>query len=464
MTFRIEKDSLGEKQVPKSALYGIHTVRALENFAISKRPPHPYLIRAFGAVKRASATVNRRLGKLDIEERLYDALILACDEMDNGLLGEHVLVDAFQGGAGTSTNMNVNEVLANAALVAMEKSPGNYEVLSPLSHVNLHQSTNDTYPTALKLACIRLIQQLEQQVVLLQESFQANEKKYEHVVKVARTQYQDAVLSTVGRQFGAYAEAVGRDRWRIYKCQERLRVVNLGGTAIGTGLGAPRQYIFQVVDTLREQTGIPLARAENLLDCTQNQDVFVEVSGIICALAATLQKIASDIRLMSSGPDAGIGELVLEKRQVGSSIMPAKVNPVIPEAVTQVAMQVMGNDTVIKNACASGSLELNPFLPLVAHNLLESLELLVNGVTVFTKYCVDTIGVNEAVCTRHVVDSNALATALVSKLGYEKVAAVMQQAQAANCSLFDAIIDEGLLPREELDALLNHWSVCKLGE
>jgi aspartate ammonia-lyase len=464
MTFRNEKDSLGEMQVPKDALYGIHTVRALENFSISKKPPHPDLIRAFGAVKRATATVNRRLGKLNIDERLYEALIEACDRMADGMLTEHVVVDAYQGGAGTSTNMNVNEVLTNAALIRFGKSPGQYDILSPLAHVNLHQSTNDTYPTALKLACIWLIQQLEQQVLLLQESFQLNEKKYEHVVKVARTQCQDAVLSTVGRQFGAYAEAMGRDRWRIYKCQERLRVVNLGGTAIGTGLGAPRQYIFQVVDILREQTGVPLARAENLLDCTQNLDVFVEVSGIVCALAANLQKIASDFRFMSSGPDAGIGEMVLEKRQVGSSIMPTKVNPVIPEAVTQVAMQVMGNDTVIRSACAHGSLELNPFLPLVAQNLLVSLEMLVNVVAVFKKHCVDTISVNEGVCAQHVARSNALATALVSKLGYDKVATLVQQAGAMNRSLYDAVIADGLLPREELDALLTHWSVCRLGE
>ena len=294
MTYRTEKDSLGEKQIPADVRYGIHTARALENFPISGQKNHPALIRAFGAVKRAAVTVNKIIGKLPLTDEIVDALLAACEQMTEGRLDEHVAVDAYQGGAGTSTNMNVNEVLTNTALIKLGKPPGQYDVISPLDHVNMHQSTNDTYPTALKLAGIWLLQTLEQQVLLFQEALQKKEKQYEHVVKVGRTQCQDAVLTTVGRQFGAYAEAMGRDRWRIYKCQERLRVVNLGGTAIGTGLGAPKQYIFQVVDTLREQTGVPLARAENLIDCTQNVDVFVEVSGIVSALAVTLQKMAGD--------------------------------------------------------------------------------------------------------------------------------------------------------------------------
>ena len=269
--------------------------------------------------------------------------------------------------------MNVNEVLANRALQILGEPPGDYARVSPLDDLNLHQSTNDTYPTALRLAAIELLHRLEEQIVALQEAFQAKEQEFAHVVKVGRTQYQDAVLTTLGREMGAYAEALNRDRWRIYKCEERLRVVNLGGTAIGTGFAAPRQYIFRVVDTLRELTSIGFARAENLTEATQNADVFVEVSGILKAHAATLLKICGDLRLLSSGPEAGLGEIRLPRRQAGSSIMPGKVNPVIPEAVSQVALLVFGYDATIATAAGLGSLELNAFLPLIADCLLESL-------------------------------------------------------------------------------------------
>ncbi|MBN2342890.1 MAG: aspartate ammonia-lyase [Deltaproteobacteria bacterium] len=464
MTHRIEKDSLGELPVPVDALYGIHTQRALQNFRISGRPPHQMLIRAFGAVKKAAATVNHAIGRLGLSDVQYQALNDACDSMCRGELNQHVVVDALQGGAGTSTHMNVNEVLANHALAKLGRAPGEYEIISPLQHVNMHQSTNDTYPTALKLAGMWMLAELEQSVVGLQESFQAKEKEFSHIVKVGRTQYQDAVLTTVGRQFGAYADALGRDRWRLYKCQERLRTVNLGGTAVGTGLGAPKAYIFDVVDTLRQQTGVPLARAENLVECTQNADVYVEVSGMVCACAATLQKISSDVRFMSSGPDAGIGELILEPRQVGSSIMPAKVNPVILEAVTQVAMQVFGNDAVIKNACASGSLELNPFLPLIADNLLNSLELLSRATSMLSEKCISSIQANEEICAAHVEQSSAVATALVSQLGYETVATLVKKARNTQRSIQSLVVDEKLLTQEELDTLLSHWAVCKLGD
>jgi aspartate ammonia-lyase len=360
---RTETDWSGEKQIPAGALWGIHTARAVENFPLSGRKVHPELITAFGEVKLACAQTNIQLGFWKDNSKKASAIEKACFEMSQGLLTEHILVDALQGGAGTSTNMNVNEVIANRALQILGKLPGSYEIISPLGDVNLHQSTNDTYPTALKIAAIRLLRLLEQNVFLLQESFQQKEKEFAHIVKIGRTQLQDAVLTTLGREMGAYAEAFNRDRWRIYKCEERLRVVNLGGTAIGTGLGAPRLFIFRVVDRLRENTGLGLARAENLIDATQNADVFVEVSGILKAHASNLLKISNDLRLLSSGPNAGLGEINLPPRQAGSSIMPGKVNPVIPEAVAQAAMKVMGNDLVITQACSSGNLELNPFMP-----------------------------------------------------------------------------------------------------
>jgi aspartate ammonia-lyase len=301
---RVEQDLLGSRELPADVLYGIHTARALENFPLAGRPVHEELIRAYGTVKLACARTNRTLGAWVDSPAKADALEQACSEMAEGLLSEHVLVDALQGGAGTSTNMNVNEVIANRALGILGAQPGDYALVSPFEDVNLHQSTNDTYPTALHLAAISLLHRLEDQVVDLQEAFQALEKRYAHVVKVARTEMQDAVLITLGREMGAYAEALGRDRWRIYKCEERLRVVNLGGTAVGTGLAAPRQYVFRVVDTLRDLSGIGFARAENLVEATQNADVFVEVSGILKACAVTLLKISGDLRFLSSGPVA----------------------------------------------------------------------------------------------------------------------------------------------------------------
>ena len=365
---RLEKDLLGTKKIPAEALWGIHTARAVENFPILGKPVHPELIKAYGDVKLACAQTNNELGYWKDAQKA-EAIEKACFEMSQGLLNEHILVDALQGGAGTSTNMNVNEVLANRALQIITKPLGTYETISPLDNINLHQFTNDTYPTALKIAAIKILRKLEHSVLNLQEAFQQKEKEFAHIVKIGRTQLQDPVLTTLGREMSAYAEAFNRDRWRIYKCEERLRVVNLGGTAIGTGLGAPKQFIFRVVDQLRENTNIGLARSENLIDGTQNVDVFVEVSGILKACATNLLIISNDLRLLSSGPDAGFSEINLPQKQAGSSIMPAKINPVIPEAVAQAAMLVMGNDQIITQACSAGNLELNQFMPLIANAL-----------------------------------------------------------------------------------------------
>jgi aspartate ammonia-lyase len=460
---RVERDLLGEAPVPARALHGVHTERALDNFALSGRPPHPELVRAFGMVKLACARTNRALGAWSDDQAKADAIEGACREMADGLLDAHVVVDQLQGGAGTSTNMNVNEVLANRALEILGESHGRYDRISPADDLNLHQSTNDTYPTALRLAAIRLLHDLEERVVALQEAFQAKEQEFAHVVKVGRTQLQDAVLTTLGREMGAYAEALNRDRWRIYKCEERLRVVNLGGTAIGTGFAAPRQYIFRVVDTLRELTSVGFARAENLTEATQNADVFPEVSGILKAHAATLLKIAGDLRLMSSGPEAGLGEIRLPRRQAGSSIMPGKVNPVIPEAVTQVALLVMGYDQTIAVAAGLGSLELNPFLPLVAACLLDSLTLLAHADETLRRNCVEGIEADEERCRAHVQASSAVATALVPALGYEAASALVAAAQASGRTIRAVVIDEDVLTEKQLDELLTPEAVCRLG-
>lgn len=459
---RVEKDFLGEKQIPFDALYGIHTARAIENFPVSGKKIHPELIHAYGDVKLACAQINRQLG-FQPDEKKADAIEKACSEMSSGLLDNHILVDAFQGGAGTSTNMNVNEVIANRALQIMGKAPGSYEVVSPFDDINLHQSTNDTYPTALKIAAIQLLRQLEQSVLGLQEAFQQKEKEFAHIVKIGRTQLQDAVLTTLGREMSAYAEAFNRDRWRIYKCQERLRVVNLGGTAIGTGLGAPKQFIFRVVDRLRDNTGIGLARSENLTDNTQNADVFVEVSGILKAHASNLQKISNDLRLLSSGPDAGFGEINLPQLQAGSSIMPGKVNPVIPEAVIQLAMQVMGNDQVITQASSTGNLELNQFMPIIANALLENLTLLANACSILNHKCVKGITVNEEICRKNIENSTATITALIPRIGYTKASEIVEIANSKNLSIKNAAISSGLISEEEFEDLISPESVCRLG-
>jgi aspartate ammonia-lyase len=460
---RQESDQLGTMDVPANALYGVHTARALENFSLAGRPVHRALVRAFGAVKGACAQTNLRAGVWSADPAKGDAIVAACAEMHQGRLDEHVVVDALQGGAGTSTNMNVNEVLANRALQILGEPLGHYQRVSPLDDINRHQSTNDTFPTALRVAGLNLLATLEQEIVALQEAFQEKEKAFASIVKVGRTEMQDAVLITLGREMAAYAEALSRDRWRIYKCNERLRVVNLGGTAVGTGLGAPRAFIFQVVDTLRDLTGLGVARAENLIEATQNADVFAEVSGILKACAVNLLKISSDLRLLSSGPEAGLGELILPVRQAGSSIMPGKVNPVIPEAVSQAAMLVMAHDQAIAQACAAGSLELNPFLPLIAHSLLESLDLLAGAARILNRLCVRDMTADAQRCQAHVQASTAVVTALVGRLGYEAACAVAAKAQARGCSIHDVVLVDGLLSEKEFAELTSPEAVCRLG-
>ncbi|RPI58269.1 MAG: aspartate ammonia-lyase, partial [Planctomycetaceae bacterium] len=394
---------------------------------------------------------------------VFPAIERACSEMMEGMLDEHIVVDALQGGAGTSTNMNVNEVLANRALQILGRPLGDYATVDPLDDINLHQSTNDTYPTALRVAAIGLLRKLERQVVALLEEFQRKEKAFADVVKIGRTQLQDAVLTTLGREMSAYAEAFARDRWRIYKCEERLRTVNLGGTAIGTGLGAPRQFIFRATEHLRDITGMGLARAENLVEATQNADVFVEVSGILKALASNLLKISNDLRLLSSGPDGGLGEIRLPARQAGSSIMPGKVNPVIPEAVAQAAMMVMANDQAITQAASMGCLELNPFMPLIADCLLTSLDLLTNACSIFRSLCVEGISADEARCRSHVHASTAVVTSLVEALGYDKATEIAELAKQQSKTVREIVLERKLLTESEFDVLTSPENVMRLG-
>ena len=461
--FRREDDLLGPRDVPADALYGIHAHRAMENFPLLGRPVRRAMVHAYGQVKLACAHTNYELGRWRDRPEVFAAIRQACQELAAGELDAHVRVDACQGGAGTSTNMAVNEVLANRALQILGRALGDYAAVDPHDDLNRHQSTNDTFPTALKVAAMGELAALQRAVVALMEAFQDKEKQFAEVVKIGRTEMQDAVLTTLGREMSAYAEALSRDRWRLYKCQERLRVVNLGGTAIGTALGAPRPFVFGAVEQLRGITGLNLARAENLVEATQNADVFVEVSGILKALATSLIKIAQDLRLMSSGPHGGLGEIRLPPRQAGSSIMPGKVNPVIPESVIQAGMLICGHDAVIAHAAASGNLELNAFLPLIAECLLESIELLGRTCDRFARFCVRGIEADEDRCRRHVDGSTATATALVDSIGYDRATAAAAEADASGRSIREIVVANGWMSEEDFAACISAERVMQLG-
>lgn len=459
--YRVEHDLIGDFCVPAEAYYGVHTARALKNFSVLGRPCHPELIKAIAAVKEAAALTNRSLGALDSDTA--SAICEAAREVSGGLLHEWIRVDGLQGGAGTSLNMNVNEVIASRAAEWLGFRRGDATHVHPIDHVNLHQSTNDVFPTALKVAALRLLDRLEERIAKLQLELQAKETAFAGMLKMGRTQLQDACPTTFGATFGAFAEAIARDRWRVFKCKERLRVVNLGATAIGTGVAAPRDYIFRVVGALREVTKLNLSRAENLLDATQNADVFVEVSGILKAHAVNLFKISSDIRLMASGPCAGLNELVLAPVQAGSSVMPGKINPVICEAAAQGAMAMIGHDAAITLACQSGQLELNAFLPLVAQSLLDGLSSLIAADAAFADRCIAPIGVNAAEAAAKVETSWAVVTALVPALGYEEATRIAAAARSTGRTVRDLARETGLIDDAELDRLLSPAAMTHLG-
>ncbi|MBP7126571.1 aspartate ammonia-lyase [Myxococcota bacterium] len=460
---RLERDEIGSLEVPDGVLWGIHGARARQVFRIAGRPVHRDLVRAYGFVKLAAMRTCREVGGFDRDPEAGEAVLAACREMADGRLDEEAATDALQGGAGTSLNLAVCEVLANRALVLLGEVPGDHRRVSPLEDLNRFQSTNDTFPTAVRIAALWGLKRLEAALVTLQESFQRRERDLAHVVKIGRTEMQDAVLVTLGREMGAYAEAFQRDRWRVYKCAERLRVVPLGGTAVGTGIGAPRRYIFRVVEVLREETGLPLAQAENLLEATQNADVFAEVSGILKACAASLVKVATDLRLLSSGPSGGLGEIRLPARQQGSSIMPGKVNPVVPEAVTQGALRAMALDVAIGQAAAMGSLELNPFLPLVADCLLEQLDLLAACCRSLAGDCVDGLEADEDRCRALVESATATATALIPRIGHGAAAEVARKARESGRRVREVAVGEGLLSEAEYEEWTSPERVCRLG-
>ncbi|MDR2210968.1 MAG: aspartate ammonia-lyase [Spirochaetaceae bacterium] len=430
-------------KLPVGALYGLESARARENFFLEYKPVNLRLIYAIVKVKKAAALTFIKLaqgsagtgkgssgggeGAPPGEPEKFRAIAQACDEVLAGKADDAFITGALQGGAGTSTNMNVNEVIANLALSILGKEPGDYRSIHPLDDVNRFQSTNDVYPTALRIAAIELLRVLSGECARLQEALQRRENEFEGIRKLGRTELMDAVPITLGEEFGAYAQAIARDRWRLYKVEERLRQINLGGMAVG-GKGADpalRRYHHGVIEELRSITGMGLAAAEYPMDLTQNCDVFVEVSGLLKALGVNLIKIAGDLRLMNSGPRGGLGEIRLAPLQKGSTIMAGKVNPVIPEMVTQLGIRVCANDLAITMAAARGEFELNPFIPLIADSLLESLCLLRDGSFLFRTKCVELLSPDAERCAALLDRSWAFAAAYVPVLGYEAVGRII---------------------------------------
>lgn len=449
---RTEHDLIGGITLDDGCYYGANTERARRNFPITGVPIHKELVLALVTVKKAAALTNADTGRLD--KKIAGAIVSACDEILGGGFSDQFVVDCMQGGAGTSANMNVNEVIANRAVELLGGQKGDYSLVHPIDHVNMSQSTNDVFPTAVRIAAIRLLKLVTECFSQLQTALQEKEEEFSGILKVGRTELQDAVPVTLGQEFGAWAQAVSRDRWRLYKVEERLRQVGIGGTAVGTGLNAPREYIYGMIEKLRELTGIGLARAEYMMDPIQNCDVFVEVSGLLKAAAVNLAKISSDLRLLSSGPRAGFGEVKLPAVQSGSSIMPGKVNPVIAEAANQAAFQIMADDYAITMAAQAGQLELNAFLPLIAKNLFEMLDLFRNTLTVFTEKCIKGIKADKDRCDELVTHSLATVTALTGFIGYDRASQVAKKCVKENKTVRQVLLEDKIMGKEQIDRLL----------
>jgi len=453
-SYRLEQDFLGEARISNECLYGIQTLRALENFEISgvKLDFYKEFMRAFAMVKWAAAKANNAVGYLP--GKIARPVMQACEEIITGQHYEHFVVDMLQGGAGTSTNMNINEVIANRALEIMGCPRGDYACCHPNNHVNMSQSTNDAYPTALKVALILAKTPLADELKRLVSSLEYKERQFEHVLKTGRTQLQDAVPMTLGQTFGAYATTLKEEIALTQKCAALFLEVNMGGTAIGTGINTSPGYAEAVIQYLAEISGLSIVKADNLVEATQDTGSFVIFSSAIKRLALKLSKICNDLRLLSSGPRAGLNEINLPARQPGSSIMPGKVNPVIPEAVNQIAFKVMGNDLTVNLASQAGQLELNAFEPVIAYSLFESLHLLKNGISTLREKCIDGITANEGQCRETVYNSIGLVTALSPVLGYEVCTKLARTALQTNTSIYELVLENKLLSREKLDRLL----------
>lgn len=459
--YRTEKDSIGKKEVPKHVYYGVQSLRAAENFRITGLFMHPEIINSLAYIKKAAAITNWEAGLLD--ERRMHAIVKACEEIAEGQFHEQFIVDPIQGGAGTSLNMNANEVIANRAIELLHGEKGDYTIVNPNDHVNCGQSTNDVIPTAGKMTCLRLLEHAYHALGKLEEALEEKAAAFDHVLKMGRTQMQDAVPIRLGQEFKAYARAIHRDVQRMRTAMDEMRFLNLGGTAIGTGLNADETYLKRIVPKLDEITGLGLCRAEDLIDATSNLDSFVAVSGAVKACAVTLSKMSNDLRLMSSGPRTGFGEINLPAKQNGSSIMPGKVNPVIPEVVNQVAFQIIGNDMTITMAAEAGQLELNAFEPIIFYNLFQSIDTLGYAVDTLVENCVKGITANEKRCAELVENSVGIVTALCPHIGYQAAADLAKRAIQTGESVRKLILEEQILDEKALEQILDPYSMTEPG-
>ncbi len=459
--FRKEHDLLGEREVPANAYYGVQTLRATENFHISGIPLATYsaFIRSLAYVKKAAAAANRELGLLP--PAVADAISSACDEILDGKFRDQFVVDMIQGGAGTSTNMNANEVIANIALEKLGYDKGRYDIIHPNNHVNLCQSTNDVYPTAIRLTLILKIRQLMDAMEYLRAAFEKKSSEFYDVIKMGRTQLQDAVPMTLGQEFSAYAVMLGEDIERVDEAQTLVREINLGATAIGTGINAHPDYAPLVAQKLRAITGIDVLTSPNLVEATQDSGVYVQLSGVLKRVAVKISKICNDLRLLSSGPRCGLNEINLPPMAPGSTIMPGKVNPIIPEVVNQVAYAVIGNDVTVSFAAEAGQLELNVMEPVIAFSLFNSLVILRRASVTLADRCVRGITANRDRCREYVEHSIGLVTALNPYLGYERCTEIANEALETKRSVCDIVLEKGYMKKEEIDEILSAENMVK---
>lgn len=453
MNTRIESDSIGEIELPIDAYYGVQSLRASNNFNITGKKMNSKLIISLAEIKKAAAITNKTIGLLDID--ISNAIVAACDEIISGKFHDEFIVDAIQGGAGTSANMNANEVIANRAIEILGGIKGDYTIVHPNDHVNMCQSTNDVFPTAGKLTVLKLIPEAILELQRLYNALMVKSTEFDDVIKMGRTQLQDAVPIRLGQSFHAYGSVINRDITRLSKAINEMRTINIGATAIGTSINATPEYVYSITSILKNIIGEDIYQAKDLIDATQNLDGFVTISGCLKTCAVNLSKIANDLRLLSSGPKTGLGEINLPQKQNGSSIMPGKINPVIPEVVSQVAFNIIGNDLAITMAAESGQLELNAFEPVLFYNLFESIETLTRATITFIDNCIVGITANPARCRELLDQSVGTVTALCPYIGYNKAAEIAKNSLKTGVPIKNIVLNEGIINEDKLNNILN---------
>ena len=456
---RLESDSIGEMEVPGEAYYGVQALRANENFPITGNSLNPDFIKNMARIKRAAAITNMRAGRLKPE--IANAIESACNEVVCGMFASEFIVDGIQGGAGTSANMNMNEVIANRAIEMLCGKKGDYSIVHPNDHVNMAQSTNDVIPTAGKLTVLDLLKKLEKSLKKLDSALYKKADEFDGVIKIGRTQLEDAVPMRLGQSFHAYATMIERDIDRMAKAKKEMYTVNMGATAIGTGINTSEYYFDHIVPTLAKVSGYPLVQADDLFDATENLDGFVRVSSCLKACAVNLSKMCNDLRILASGPKAGFGEITLPAMQNGSSIMPGKVNPVIPEVVSQVAFHIIGHDVTITMAAEAGQMELNAFEPVVFYNLFDSITTLTHAVDTLTDNCIIGITANEERCQKLLDASVGITTALCPYIGYKKAASLAKESLRTGIPVKKLVLKHGLMKEKQLDVVLDPYAMTE---